>query len=195
MQNHWIDRGIDKSLFDVFPNLESERLLFRKMEASDVEDVFAIFSDPEVAKYDFFTHINTKEKALLIIDNYQDEFISKEEITWGIIRKDDNKLIGYFSLGNFDEDAKRCEIGYGLNRDVWNKGYGTEAIKTITKFAFEKVKVNRIEATVTFGNDASVKALIRSGFLQEGILRERTMIKGELVDDVILALIRRDYII
>ncbi|MBK1813295.1 GNAT family N-acetyltransferase [Clostridium sp. YIM B02505] len=194
MDNNQIKQCIDKRFFDVFPDLESQRLIFRKVEASDVEDIFDIFSDPEVAKYDFFTPINTKEKAFLIIDNYQSEFISKEEITWGIVRKEDKKLIGYLSLGNFDEEAKSCEIGYGLNREYWNKGYGTEAIKTLIKFAFEKVKVNRIEATVTFGNVASVKALIKSGFLQEGILRERTMIKGELVDDVILALLRRDYI-
>lgn len=194
MDNNWTKQSIDKSFFDVFPGLESQRLIFRKVEASDVEDVFAIFSAPEVAKYDFFTPINTKEKALTIIDNYQNEFISKEEITWGIVRKSDNKLIGYFSLGNFDEQANKCEIGYGLNKNFWNKGYGTEAIKTLIKFAFEKVKANRIEATVTFGNDASVKALIKSGFLQEGILRERTLIKGELVNDVILAILRRDYI-
>ncbi|GFZ29920.1 N-acetyltransferase [Clostridium zeae] len=194
MQNNRTIQCIDKSFFDVFPDLESQRLIFRKIKASDVEEIFAIFSDPEVAKYDFFNPINTKEKALSIIDNYQNEFISKEEITWGIVRKDDYKLIGYFSLGNLDEEANKCEIGYGLNRTFWNRGYGTEAIKTLIKFSFEKVKVNRIEATVTFGNDASVKALIKSGFLQEGILRERTLIKGVLVDDVILALLRRDYI-
>ena len=61
------------------------------------------------------------------------------------------------------------------------------------KFGFEVMNLNRIEAEVTLGNDFSVKALKKANFLQEGIVRERTIMKGEFVDDVILAIIKRDY--
>jgi len=184
---------INKSCFDIFPELESERLIYREINSEDVEEIFKIYSDPEVAKYDWFTPINTKDDALSIINCYKKEFENKEEITWGVTRKDDNKIIGYCNLGSFDDDSIRSEIGYGFNRKEWNKGYATETIKVLVKFGFEVMNFNRIEATVTLGNDASIKALKKASFIQEGIFRERTIMKGEFVDDVILAILNKDY--
>jgi ribosomal-protein-alanine N-acetyltransferase len=185
---------IDKCCFDAFPELESERLIFREVTSSDAEEIFNIYSDPEVAKYDWYIPITTKDEALSIINRYKREFQAKEEITWGVARKTDNKIIGYCNLGTFSDDSLRCEIGYGFNRNEWNKGYATEAIKVLVKFGFEIMNFNRIEATVTLGNDASVKALKKSNFIQEGIVRERTIMKGKFEDDVILAILRKDYI-
>lgn len=184
---------INKSCFDIFPELESERLIYREINSEDVEGIFKIYSNPEVAKYDWFTPINTKDDALSIINSYKKEFENKEEITWGVARKNDNKIIGYCNLGSFDDDSIRSEIGYGFNREEWNKGYATETIKVLVKFGFEVMNFNRIEATVTLGNDASIKALKKASFIQKGILRERTIMKGEFVDDVILAILKKDY--
>ena len=184
---------INKSCFGIFPELESERLIFREVNSEDVEEIFKIYSDPEVDKYDWFTPINTKDDALSIINCYKKEFENKEEITWGVARKNDNKIIGYCNLGSFDDDSIRSEIGYGFNREEWNKGYATEAIKVLVKFGFEVMSFNRIEATVTLGNDASIKALKKANFVQEGVFRERTIMKGEFVDDVILAILKKDY--
>ncbi|MBU3209490.1 GNAT family N-acetyltransferase [Clostridium algidicarnis] len=185
---------INKSCFDIFPTLESEKLIYREINSKDVEDIFKIYNDPEVAKYDWYNPIATKDNALSIINRYRNEFQGKEEITWGVARKNDNKIIGYCCLGDFDDDSRRSEIGYGFNRHEWSKGYATEAIKTLVKFGFEVMGLNRIEAIVTLGNAGSVKALKKANFTQEGIVRERTLMKGEFVDDVILSIIKRDYI-
>jgi ribosomal-protein-alanine N-acetyltransferase len=184
---------INKSCFNIFPELESERVIYREVTPEDVEDIFKIYSDPEVAKYDWYKPIATKDDAFSIINRYGKEFQNKEELTWGVARKYDNKIIGYCCLGSFNDESRRSEIGYGFNRDEWNKGYATEAIKVLVKFGFDIMNFNRIEATVTLGNDASVKALKKANFLQEGIVRERTIMKGKFEDDVILAIIRKDY--
>ncbi|MBU3130498.1 GNAT family N-acetyltransferase [Clostridium tagluense] len=184
---------INKSCFDIFPELESERVIYREVTPEDVEDIFKIYSDPKVAKYDWYKPMATKEDALSKINQYKEEFQNKEEITWGIARKNDDKIIGYCCLFDFDDNSRRSEIGYGFNRDEWNKGYATEAIKILVKFGFEVMNLNRVEATVTLGNDASVKALKKANFLQEGIVRERSIMKGKFEDDVILAIIKKDY--
>jgi ribosomal-protein-alanine N-acetyltransferase len=184
---------INKACFDIFPELESERLIYREVTPEDIEDIFKIYSDPEVAKYDWYKPIDTKDDALSIINRFRGEFKDKEEITWGVARKSDNKIIGYCCLGDFDDDSIRSQIGYGFNRCEWNKGYATEAINILVKFGFEVMNLNRIEAEVTLGNDASIKVLKKANFIQEGIFRERTIMKGEFVDDVILAIIKRNY--
>lgn len=184
---------ICKDGFDKFPELKSERLILRRITKEDAINMFEIYSDPETARFDWYYPIESVDKISKIIDNFQEIYDEKDEITWGAVKKDDNKLIGYCCLGDFQEGPRSCEIGYGFNREYWNKGYGTEAVNVLVKYAFEEMNINRIVGTVTLGNEASIKVLKKVGFQQEGIFRKRTFMKGEFVDDVILAILMEDY--
>ncbi|MEG2017781.1 MAG: GNAT family N-acetyltransferase [Clostridium sp.] len=188
-----INSVINKAVFEKFQQLHTERLLLRRITESDVKNIFEIYSDPETARFDWYYPIESMDKVTKIIDSFEEGYEEKEEITWGVVRKDDNKLIGYCCLGDFQEGSRSCEIGYGFNREYWNKGYGTEAVQIMVKFAFEEMNINRIAGTVTLGNDASIKVLKKCGFQQEGIFSQRTFMKGEFVDDVILAILMEDY--
>jgi len=184
---------MNRECFNAFPVLETERLILRKIEPKDVEAVLKIYGDPKAAEYDWFNPIESEEKAMKFIHHFNKEYEEQEEITWGITRKGDGAFIGTCCLGDFDDDARRSEIGYVLLRNEWNKGYATEAVKALVTFGFEIMNLNRIEAFITPGNDASIRVLKKANFLQEGIVRERDLIKGELVDGVILAILKRDY--
>jgi ribosomal-protein-alanine N-acetyltransferase len=128
------------------------------------------------------------------IERYNKELEENEEITWGIILKGTNKLIGTCCLGDFDEGARRAEIGYDITQGEWSKGYATEALEVVINFGFNIMNLNRIEATITPGNDASVRVLKKLNFTQEGIVRERDLIKGKLEDGIIMSILNRDYI-
>lgn len=184
---------MNKSCFEAFPVIETERLFLREINPSDVKNISEIFSDAEVAKYDWFYPIKSQDDAMKFISRYSDEFQQQEEITWGIALKENNKLIGICCLGDFVEEARRCEIGYDIMRSQWNKGYASEAIKAIVDFAFKIMDLNRIEAFITPGNDASVRVLRKNNFTQEGIVRERDLIKGKLEDGIIMAILKKDY--
>ena len=184
---------MNKSCFNFFPVIETERLILRQINSLDVEDIFEIFSDAEVAKYEWFTPMKSHEDAMKFISRYRDEFEDEEEITWGIVLKENNKLIGTCCLGDFAEGARRCEIGYDIMQAEWNNGYATEAIKAVVDFAFKTMNLNRIEAFITPGNDASVSVLKKVGFIHEGIVRERDLIKGKLEDGIVMAILKRDY--
>lgn len=49
---------------------------------------------------------------------------------------------------SYNSYANRCEVGYNLLPEYWNKGYATEVTKALVKFAFDSLKVERIEALV-----------------------------------------------
>lgn len=180
--------------FVPFPELETERLFLRQIEDSDMEQLYEILSDPEVAKFDYFYPIGSKEEAMKFIKRYKAELEENEEITWGIILKETNKLIGICCLGDFNEGASRAEIGYDITRTEWRKGYATEALESVIYYGFNTMDLNRIEATITPGNDGSVKVLRRLSFTQEGIVRERDLIKGKLEDGIIMSILKREYI-
>ncbi len=186
-------KEINKRVFDEFPIIEGERIKLDRVRIENLEELYAILSDPYVAEYDWFEPIDSLERAEKFIKHYDDEFEEKEEITWGIFNKIDNKLVGICNLGSFEDSSRRCEIGYDIRKSEWNKGYATEAIKLLVKFALSDMNLNRVEAFVTPGNDGSVKTLEKSGFIREGLVRERDFIKGELVDGIIMAILKRDY--
>ena len=183
---------INKS-FVLFPELETERLILRQIEDDDVEELYEMLSDPEVAKFDYFYPVKSKEEAMKFIKRYKDELDENEEITWGIILKETNKLLGTCCLGDFDEGARRSEIGYDITRIEWCKGYATEALEAVVDYGFNFMNLNRIEATVTPGNEASIKVLRKLNFVQEGIVRERDLIKGKLEDGIIMSVLKREY--
>lgn len=183
---------INKS-FQPFPTLNTERLTLREVTDADLDQLFEMLSDEEVAKYDYFYPLKSKSEAKKFIERYHTELVESEEITWGIALKETNRLIGTCCLGDFDERAQRAEIGYAIVRAEWGKGYAAEAAKALIDFGFCTMNLNRIEATITPGNDASVRVLEKLKFIQEGIVRERDFIKGKLEDGIIMAMLKRDY--
>lgn len=184
---------IDKP-FAPFPELETSRLKLRAIHSGDLDNLFEILCDPDVAKFDYFRPVKTKEDALKFIKRYQDELDDQEEITWGIIHKETNELIGTCCLGDFDNGARRTEIGYDIKQKEWGKGYATEAVKAVVAYGFNSMNLNRIEAQITPGNDGSVRVLEKLGFVREGLLRERDLMKGELVDGIMMSILHREYI-
>lgn len=179
--------------FSPFPELITDRMQLRKITDNDATDLLAILGDPQVAQYEYFYPLATREEALAFIRRYQRELAEGMEITWGLADKVTGKIIGTCCLGNISQGSRRAEIGYNVARAHWKKGYATEAIRAVVDFGFTKLNLNRIEATITPGNDASVKVLKKLGFLQEGLLRERDLIKGKLEDGIMMALLQRDW--
>ncbi|GGH23568.1 GNAT family N-acetyltransferase [Paenibacillus segetis] len=181
--------------FVPFPILETDRLLLRLVEKTDVEQLYEVLSDAEVAKFDYFHPLTSLDQALEFIARFKNELEENEEITWGIILKETNRLIGTCCLGSFDDGARRVEIGYDIAQAEWGKGYATEALGAVINYGFNTMNLNRIEATITPGNDASVKVLKKLNFEHEGIVRERDLIKGKLEDGIMMSILQRDYVL
>lgn len=179
--------------FSRFPILKTERLTLREIEEKDLEQVYGIFSSAEVAEFSSHYPTESKEQVFKAIHRWKSEYTEKYQLRWGIARREDDILIGTCCLGDFDENAKRSEIGYHLAFDQWNKGYMTEALKAMISFGFEDSEINRIEAFVTPGNEASTKVLEKLGFIREGLLRERDYFKEKYQDGIVFGMLRKDY--
>jgi RimJ/RimL family protein N-acetyltransferase len=64
------------------------------------------------------------------------------------------------------------EVGYWIGEPYWGRGYATEAIRLITEFGFNELKLERIQAHVFESNIASEKALLKNGFAFEALLKK-----------------------
>jgi RimJ/RimL family protein N-acetyltransferase len=173
--------------------INTSRLSLRWISVDDVDDFFAIYSNPEVMRYWSTPPLPDRNAASKLISEIHDSFERHEILKWGIALPPDNTLIGSVTLFHLDFTHHRAEIGYALGRPYWGKGYMQETLRAVLNYAFEVLNLHRIEADVDPRNAASVKTVERLGFQREGYLRERWQVNGEIQDALFYGLIRPDW--
>ena len=97
----------------------------------------------------------------------------------------DQILIGQITLGGIIFGAMRgAHIGYWIDQRFANRGYTTRAVKLLTKFGFEQLRLHRIEINLRPENEASKQVAIKAGFLLEGARNNYLHIAGDWRDHV-----------
>lgn len=175
-----------------FPIIITDRLELKKIESTDSNYVYNILSDEDVIKYDTFDLYKDINQAKSLIEFFHEQYDKNRAIFWGIFIKNTKVMIGFCKL-EIEVPKVRADIGYDLAKKYWNKGFMTEALKAIIDFAFENIGVNRIEASVDIKNEASIKVLKKNGFLQEGVMRQRSYFHGVYHDMIMLSILKSDY--
>ena len=87
---------------------------------------------------------------------------------------------------------RSATLSYWLAKPFTGQGLMTESVKLITKFAFERLKLNRLELLVSVHNGKSAAVATRCGFMEEGINRDFELINGKFVDHRRFSLLARD---
>ena len=183
---------INTRIFETFPELESERLIFRAYRKDDAKILFSIRSHKDVSKYmDCAIPKNITDTAHRI-EGYTKSFQDKSGITWVIIEKSTNTQIGDFGIWRIDQQNSRGEIGYVLHPDSWGKGYMTEALSTIIRFGFDNINLHSYEANVNTENSNSKALLLKFGFKLEARFRENFYYDGQFLDSEIYCLLKSD---
>lgn len=171
------------------PVLLTERLSLRPWRLSDVEAVFAYASDPEFFRYLALLPVRTLEEE----GRWIDEQMSRDPEThpaWAI-------TIGEVPIGGIHApiDAARgvAEMGYGVGRAHWGKGYATEAAAAVANWLFANTGIERLAATADTRNAGSWRVMEKLGMTREGVLRGDRVIRGERADTVVYAILRHEW--
>ena len=159
--------------------LETKRLILRKFEYKDIDDLYEYGKDEEVTKYVRFDTYKSIEDAQDRIDDLLVKYAQEEKYCWAIEEKESQKLIGSIDL--FDVASGEKEIGYLLNKGYWNKGYATEAAKEVIKYGFEKLNLNKIWGHCVTVNIGSSRVMEKIGMIYQGI-SETKEVKGIFYD-------------
>jgi len=173
--------------------LTTERLLLRPFRSSDAEALFRIFSDPEVMRYWSCPPWPSIDEAHKLIERDSTAMPAGEHLRLGIEIAETGEFIGMCSLFSFDEQSKRCILGYGMSRQHWGRGFMHEALVALLDHGFNVLGFRRIEADIDPRNTGSARSLERLGFLKEGHLRERWMVGEEISDSDLYGLLRREW--
>jgi len=177
---------------------ETERLILRKPRKSDWKDVVEGVKELEVSKpIATVPHPYKKKDALAWINKSIKKWRKKQKegYTFVIELKSEKKVIGATSIENISYQNKTASTGSWINKKYWKKGYITEAKIPIIDFAFDKLKLRRLESQVFTDNKASNSMAKKFGFKLEGVRKKVVVCKadGRIYDDNIYALFRNDW--
>jgi len=131
----------------------------------------------------------TLETQLQRIQVFQDDISHDQSYMFGIFTSE-SRLIGIINLFQVLRGSLQSAfIGYFLDEKQNGKGYTTEAVKLLVKYAFTELKLHRIEAGVMPHNIGSIRVLEKSGFHKEGLAVKNVKISGKWEDHQVLAII------
>ena len=184
---------INETYFENFPEIETERLILRKLEFNDASEVQLIRSDERVMIYmDSERHTTIEQSEKSILEKLK-MYKEKGGILWAIIEKSTGKFIGDFTFFKIDNKNSRAEIGYTLKPEFWKKGFMKEVMLSTFNFGFTDFNLHSLEANINPKNDNSRAILIKMGFRKEAYFRENYYYNGEYLDSEIYSLLKSDF--
>jgi len=179
-------------IFKGTPQLETERLILRKLTPADAGDIFEYACDDEVTRYVVWDTHKTPEDSREFIRFTLGRYERDGAGDWGIIWRENGKLIGTAGFAWCDMKNRRAEIGYVLAKPFWGRGIMPEAAGRIVQFGFEDMGLHRIECCHLLPNEKSGRVMQKVGMSFEGVARERVFAKGRFWDIKQYAILRAD---
>jgi RimJ/RimL family protein N-acetyltransferase len=177
-----------------FP-IRTDRLDLRPFETTDFAALHAYQSRADVTRYLYF--------------GPQDEMASRESLAkkqqrtalraqWDVLNpavvvRETGQVIGDVLLAWTSGEQRQGEIGYVFHPDHAGHGYATEAAAAMLELGFDGLDLHRIVGRLDARNTASARLLERLGMRREAHLRENEFVKGEWCDEVVYALLAREW--
>ena len=145
--------------------LETDRLILRDLQESDLPALIALNQDPEVMQY--FPKSYSQAESLRLYQGIQDEVKAYGYSLWAVEEKDSQEFIGLVGLHHSDlrifAGKEAVEIGWRLRKEFWNRGYATEAAQACLDFAFQQAGLSEVYSFTSFLNLPSQKVMQKLG--------------------------------
>ena len=110
-----------------------------------------------------------------------------------VFRRSDGALVGGITLSNIRRGvAQMGSIGYWIGQPFARQGYTVDAVRTVSEFCFDRLRLHRVEAACIPTNAASQAVLGRAGFQREGLARDYLKIDGVWRDHLLFGLVSPD---
>ena len=172
--------------------METSRLKLVPYKKEDLDEYHVLMSSAPVWEYSTHSPHDQISQSEIKLANTIADYDKTGFGFQALYKKENNAFIGEAGILSLNQGANRCVLGYNLLPSFWGQGYATEITKALVAYAFDILKVERIEALVQKDNVASCRVLEKSGFRREGILRNFSKSKDVYLDVCYYGIISSD---
>jgi len=187
------------SFSDVLPPIEGRKVELRAPEMRDFEDWAAIRSasreflkpwEPNWPPNDL-----TRLAFRARLKRYSQDVRADAAYPFFIFRLGDGALVGGLTLGQIRRGvAQTASLGYWMGEAFAGQGYMSDAVRTMLPYAFNGLRLRRVEAACLPENEPSIRLLERLGFIREGYARSYLCIAGLWRDHLLYAILADDQV-
>lgn len=177
--------------------IETDRLILRRMETEDLDLIYRLYSDAEILRYSPFDIMDrpaAEAHVQRILDEWESPSPANREYT--VVRKQDGVSMGRCHI-ELDAETDTAMVGCHLLKDYWRHGYAAEICRTLVAYSFETLGVHRVNALCHPENTGSRKMLEACGMRLEAHFRQKCRyVKGGVTsweDELQYALLRWEW--
>jgi diamine N-acetyltransferase len=174
-----------------------ESIRFRAVEREDLPTFVRWLNDPEVKQgvMIYYPYSQAQEENWFegMLKRPVDEHVMGIEVKEAATETvgDHWKLIGTVGFSTIDWRNRACEFGIMIGeKDYWNKGYGTEAVRLLTQYGFNTLNLHRVFLRVFENNPRAIRAYEKAGFVLEGRMRQAEFRDGKYMDVLIMSMLK-----
>ena len=182
---------------EVPERLLGRRVLLRPFEITDAEAVREAVEESREMLRPWMPWWNTHgtiEDSIDFCVRSKARWLLRENMNVGIWERETGRYLGGSGFNEPDWKVRRFEIGYWVRASAVGNGYVTEAVKVLTRAAFEHLGANRVEIRCDARNARSRRVAERCGYMLEGTLRRNALTTdGEMRDTLVFAMLRGEY--
>lgn len=169
-----------------------ERVRLRAMEPADAEALWRWNHDPEVMRWMDAGYAQTLARVRTWLEGRERNAYG--DVLFGVDAPAEPaagwRLIGLVRLSGAEPETGCAELDVYLGeKDFWGEGFGTDAVRTVCRYAFEAMRLHKVTLTVVTENAAALQVYRRVGFVEEGRLREVFRREGRWLDKYTMGLL------
>lgn len=173
--------------------LRGKSIYLRPIQKDDLSKLYIWMNDYEgVLRFLTTRYPNFLEDEEAWYENIRKN--KKSDVVFAIVKSDTHEIIGVMGLHHIDHINGTATTGSFIGDECnRSKGYATEAKMLVLRYAFNTLNLRKICSHVFATNPRSMRALEKSGYVQEGILKEHKFIDGSYVDEHVFAVFRDSF--
>jgi RimJ/RimL family protein N-acetyltransferase len=181
--------------YELTQPLQTDRLVLRPFEETDFDPVFAMRSDPGVARYLYWEPESEEEARKALNGKLANVSLNDQGdvLALAVVDRESGRLVADVVLHWVSWDHATGEIGYITHPAHAGRGYATEAAAALLAIAFDEIGLHRVIGRTEARNIGSARVLEKLGMRREAHLVENEWVKGEWQSELVYAILDREW--
>ena len=174
------------------PPLGDDAVRLRPWDPADAPALAAAVQDPDIPRWTVIPSPYSERDAREFLARADLTRRGGRELNLAVVAPGNGALLGGCGLAHFEPEHAKCEVGYWIAADARRRGVGTAAVRLLSRWALEQLRIERVELMANPANEPSQRLALAAGFTREGLLRSYRVRKGRREDLVVFSLLPSD---